>query len=159
MATILDTPRGYTVKSFTLRYQAMSEPPTKDLLTSPQRVAEMTRGIFNELDGGPTVEHFGACFLNVKNGLIGFKAFNTGTIDQVAVYPRMVIHTALMVGAAALILIHNHPSGSIDPSEDDKCLTNSLHAAGRLFDIRVLDHLIIAEDSRYYSFLEHGLIP
>lgn len=149
---------NYTVKSFTIKYACKAPLPKKDLLTSPARVMAAVQGIFNELDGGPTVEHFGVLFLNVQNELIGFKAFNTGTIDAVAVYPRMIIHTALMVGAAGLILVHNHPSGYSDPSEEDRRLTRSMIEASKVFDLRIMDHLIIGDGSKYFSFAERGLI-
>lgn len=150
--------RQYTVESFTLKYTCQTPPPKKDVLNNPAKVTAMCNAIFNELDGGASVEHFGALLLNVQNELIGFKAFNTGTIDQVSVYPRMVIHTALMVGASGLILVHNHPSGYTDPSEEDKRLTRSLREAAKLFDIRVLDHLILNSEGEYYSFLGRGVL-
>jgi hypothetical protein len=94
---------NYSIKSFRIKYQA-AEPLPKKLLTSPERVADTTRALINEFDGGMSVEHFGAFFLNAQNELMGFKLFATGTIDQVAVYPRMVIHTALLIGASALVI-------------------------------------------------------
>lgn len=151
------TEKQYSVESYRLRYKA-STPAPKKPLTSPTRVAEMAKSIFNELDGGASVEHFGVCFLNTQNELIGFKAFNTGTIDQVAVYPRMIIHTALMIGAAAMILIHNHPTGHTEPSEEDKRLTRAIRDAGKVLDVRTCDHLIIDDQGKYFSFTERGLI-
>lgn len=147
----------YSVKSFTLKYTAKTPPPKGDILSSPERVVNMVKGVFNELDGGPTVEHFGVCYLNTQNEMIAFKAVNSGTIDQVAVYPRMIIHTALMIGAAGIILTHNHPSGYTDPSEEDKKLTRAIKESARLFDIRVLDHIIVGH-SGYCSFLDKGLL-
>lgn len=149
--------KNYSIESFKLKYKCASPPPKRDILSSPDKVVAMTRGIFNELDGGSSVEHFGVCFLNVQNELIGFKAFNTGTVDQVAVYPRMILHTALMVGASGMVLIHNHPSGYAEPSEEDRRLTRSIKDAGRLLDVRLLDHLIIGADI-HYSFLERGIL-
>jgi len=151
--------KNYSVQSFRIRYKC-ANPPPKKALTSPERVISATRALFDELDGGSSVEHFGAWFVNAQNEVIGFKAFNTGTVDQVAVYPRMVIHTALMIGAAGMILAHNHPSGYVDPSEEDRRLTRSIVEAGKLFDIRVLDHVIISGhvENVYYSFLERGIL-
>lgn len=151
--------KNYSVQSFRMRYRCATPPPTKsqNLLTSPQRVVEMARALFRDLDFGTTHEHFGVFYLNTQNELIGFKAINDGTVDQVAVYPRMIVHTALMVGAAGMILVHNHPSGYIDPSEEDKNLTRTLTQAARLFDVSVRDHLIISE-AGYFSFIERGLL-
>ena len=148
--------KQYSVQSFRLRYKC-SIPPPATPLTTPGAVTDVTRAVFGKLDGGLSVEHFGAWFLNSQSMIIGFKAFNTGTVDQVAVYPRMIIHTALMVGAAALVLVHNHPSGITEPSEEDKRLTKTLVDAGRFFDMRVVDHIIIGQD-KHFSFVERGLI-
>lgn len=150
--------RRYSVESFKIKYMAKTPPPKKDVLNSPRRVVSMSTAIFNELDGGSSVEHFGAIFLNSQNEMIGFKAFNTGTVDQVAVYPRMIIHTGLMVGASGIILVHNHPSGYTNPSEEDRRLTRTLKEAARLFDIRILDHLVTNENGDHFSFLEQGLL-
>ena len=150
--------KRYSVESFKIKYMAEKPLSTKrDLLTNPKRVISTFRSLLSEFDGGMSVEHFGAFFLNSQNELIGFKMFNTGTINQVAVYPRMIIHTALMIGAAGLILAHNHPSGHPDPSDNDKQLTRSINEAGRLFDIQCLDHVIVSANS-YFSFLERRIL-
>jgi DNA repair protein RadC len=80
-----------------------------------------------------------------------------GTLDSAAVYPREVLKRALFHNAAAVIFAHNHPSGINEPSSADKQMTDKLIQALALFDIRVLDHFIIA-DGRPYSFAEHGLL-
>ena len=146
----------YSIESFKLKYQADERSPKKPL-TNPHAVVSAINGIIDTLDGGQSIEHFGAYFLNIQNESIGFKIFNSGTIDQVAVYPRMIIHSALMIGASGVILIHNHPSGHIEPSEEDKRLTRTIKEAGQLFDIRVVDHLIIG-NGKYYSMIERGLL-
>jgi DNA repair protein RadC len=153
--TITEMEKQYSVESFKIRYKAMSPPPKKDLMTSPGRVITMARGVISEFDGGMSIEHFGVIYVNVQNEMIGLKVFNTGTIDQVAVYPRMIIHTGLMLAAGGVILFHNHPSGNCEPSEEDRRMTNSIKDAGKLFDIRILDHLVISENS-HSSFLERG---
>lgn len=158
MNTINADLKTYTIESFKIKYMAEKPlPKKKDLLNVPEKVVSAFKNLVNEFDGGMSVEHFGVFFLNVQNELIGFKMFNTGTIDQVAVYPRMIIHTALMVGASALILCHNHPSGYSDPSEDDKRLTRSIKDAGSLFDIRCLDHIVVSAEN-YSSFLARGIL-
>ena len=148
--------KQYSIQSFKIKYMA-ERPSPKKPMTSPERVVDTAKGLINEFDGGMSVEHFGVFFLNTQNELLGFKMFNTGTIDQVAVYPRMLVHTGLMIGASAMILVHNHPSGYSDPSEEDKRLTMAIKEASALFDIRVLDHIIIGGNN-HFSFLERGLI-
>jgi DNA repair protein RadC len=150
--------KKYSIESFKIKYMAEKPLQTKkELLTNPERVISTFRSLVSEFDGGISVEHFGVFFLNTQNELIGFKMFNTGTVDQVAVYPRMIVHTSLMIGASGMILAHNHPSGYSDPSENDKQLTRLMKEAGRLFDIRVLDHIIVSANS-YFSFLEKGIL-
>lgn len=80
-----------------------------------------------------------------------------GTLDAASIYPREVVKQALHHNAAAIILAHNHPSGSTEPSIADKLITQKLKEAFALLDIRLLDHFIIG-DGEPYSFAENGLI-
>jgi DNA repair protein RadC len=98
-----------------------------------------------------------AIFLSTQNELIGHEVVNEGTVDQVAVYPRRIVEKALARHAAGLIIVHNHPSGYVEPSDEDKRLTRTLKDAAHLFDIRVLDHIIVGKAGTF-SFLERGLI-
>lgn len=125
----------------------------RDLLTSPERVINFAR---LKLAGLPH-EAFMAIFLSTQNELIGHEIVNEGTIDQVAVYPRRIVEKALARHAAGLIIVHNHPSGYVDPSDEDKRLTRTLKDAAQLLDIRVLDHIIVGKAGTF-SFLERGLI-
>lgn len=125
----------------------------RDLLASPRAVVNFAR----QKLGGMAREMFGVLYLTVQNELIEFLTMNEGTIDQVAVYPRRVIEEALARHAAGLILVHNHPSGVTAPSEEDKRLTRAIVDASRLFDVRVLDHIIVG-GAGYFSFTEAGLL-
>ncbi len=80
-----------------------------------------------------------------------------GTLTTSAVYPREVIKRALANNAAALVFVHNHPSGNSNPSQDDIALTKQLKQATEAIDIYIHDHLIIANND-VYSFADHGLI-
>ena len=80
-----------------------------------------------------------------------------GTLSTTAVYPREVVKRALDNNAAALIFVHNHPSGNPNPSSDDLTITKKLKEAAKSIDISVHDHLIIAEDE-VYSFADHGIL-
>ena len=102
-------------------------------------------------------EQFRILFLDRKNVLIADEVQQRGTIDHTPVYPREVIKRALELGAAALILVHNHPSGDPTPSAEDRAATKQLCSAGRLLDLPVYDHVIIAGD-RYVSFATAGLL-
>ena len=100
-------------------------------------------------------EEFHCLFLDNKHALIKHECLFTGTIDGASVYPREVIKRALQLNAAALIFAHNHPSGNCEPSQADKDITKKLKDAASLFDIRVVDHIIIG-GVETYSLAQHG---
>lgn len=102
-------------------------------------------------------EMFSVIFLNTQNEVIDIKDMFRGTIDQTAVYPREIISEALKCNAKSIILTHNHPSGTTQPSEADKTVTTRIVEGCRLLDIRVLDHIIMS-GNEYFSFATHGLI-
>jgi len=102
-------------------------------------------------------ETFKVIFLDGKNQIIDIKDLFEGTINLSSVYPREIIKNAIRHHAASLIFVHNHPSGSPDPSPSDKEITKDLLAASNTMQIKVLDHIIIG-DNRYFSFADEGLI-
>ena len=102
-------------------------------------------------------EQFCVLFLDAQNQLICFETLFKGTINAASVYPREVVKEALKHNAAAVIFAHNHPSGMGEPSEADKLITKKLVSALELVDIRVLDHMIVA-DAQCVSFAEMGLL-
>ncbi len=91
-------------------------------------------------------EEFRILFLDKKNGLIADEVQSIGTVDHAPVYPREVMRRALELNAAALILVHNHPSGEPSPSSVDIQLTNQIVALGRSLNVAVHDHLIIGRE-------------
>lgn len=102
-------------------------------------------------------EEFHAIYMNSQHEVIAFVVEATGTIDGTSVYPREIAKSALRYNAAAVIFAHNHPSGVAEPSEADKRITKRLIAALELFDIRVLDHLVLGH-GEFVSFAEQGLL-
>jgi len=102
-------------------------------------------------------EVFAVVFLDNQHRLIAYEAMFRGTINQAAVYPREVVKAVLARNAVAVILAHNHPSGSPEPSEADKLLTQRLREALALVEVRVLDHIIVAGNVTA-SFAERGLL-
>jgi DNA repair protein RadC len=102
-------------------------------------------------------EVFKVLYVNSQNQIIDTVDLSEGTVNSSTVSPREVIGGALKSNAAALIFVHNHPSGSIDPSSHDKSLTRELVYAGRIMRLKILDHIIIG-DNKYYSFAGEGLI-
>ncbi|MGO4393785.1 DNA repair protein RadC [Variovorax sp. M-6] len=102
-------------------------------------------------------EVFAALFLDAQHRLIAMEELFRGTLTQTSVYPREVVTRALHHHAAAVVLAHNHPSGSVEPSRADQSLTQTLKAALALVDVRVLDHVIVARGATL-SMAERGLV-
>ncbi len=102
-------------------------------------------------------EQFRVLFLDRKNVLIADEAQQIGTVDHVPVYPREVLKRGLELGASALIVVHNHPSGDPTPSETDIETTRSIQTGAEALGLVLHDHLIIGK-SRHYSFRSHGLL-
>ncbi len=107
-------------------------------------------------------ESFGVAFLDTRHRVIGTSILSTGGMNASVVNPREVFRAALLAGAAAVILFHNHPSGDVRPSRADERITEQLVEAGNLLLLKVLDHIIIgtgpeASDGEYASLRERGL--
>lgn len=102
-------------------------------------------------------EVFAALFLDAQNRLIAMEELFRGTLTQTSVYPREVVVKALHHHAASVVLAHNHPSGTVQPSRADEALTQALKAALSLVDVRVLDHVIVAQGEAL-SMAEKGLL-
>jgi DNA repair protein RadC len=104
-------------------------------------------------------EIFGVIFLNSTHRMIAFEKLFFGTINATTIYPRVVVQRALApeINAAAVILVHNHPGGTTEPSEADKAITQKLKDVLELIDVRMLDHFIVTPDS-VCSFAERGLL-
>ena len=102
-------------------------------------------------------EEFRVCYLDAQNRIIAVETVQEGIVNQAVVYPRKVLERALQWKASAIILVHNHPSGHVRPSDADIRLTRTLQETARTLDILVHDHLIIGEN-RFFSFREEGLM-
>ncbi len=130
-----------------------SRAKTGPFFTSPQSVKDYCRlNIAHE-----EREVFGVLFLNSQHQLIEFRVMFQGTLSQTSVYPREVVRAALQLNAGAVILTHNHPSGTVEPSRADEHLTGELKQALALVDVRVLDHVVVSV-SGACSFAERGLL-
>lgn len=102
-------------------------------------------------------EHFRLLFLNKKNELIADEVQQTGTVDHTPAYPREIMKRALELGATALILVHNHPSGDMTPSQHDITQTRDIIAAGRSLSVSIHDHLIVTKNG-IFSMRNAGII-
>jgi DNA repair protein RadC len=130
------------------------EPGSRDfpVLRGPSETADYLAPI-----GRLLREQFRCLYLSPVNRLIRDELISLGSLDSSLVHPREVFHFAFHYRAASLILAHNHPSGSLQPSAEDLALTRRLHGVARLTGIALLDHLIIGEGG-WFSFREAGLL-
>ncbi len=102
-------------------------------------------------------EHFLAVMLDSKNNIIGVNDVSVGSLSTSVVHPREVYKAAIAVNAAAIMFLHNHPSGDCAPSREDRECTQRLYEAGKILGIRVLDHLVVGEND-YFSFADAGIL-
>jgi DNA repair protein RadC len=102
-------------------------------------------------------ENFAVILLNNQNDLIAIKRIGEGTVNAASIYPRELMEIAIRTSAAGIILSHNHPSGSIVPSNEDKRLTMNMLALGELSGMVLHDHIIVGGDG-YYSFADDGML-
>ena len=128
----------------------------------PQYSATITNPIdavsfFQKRIGASPQEHFVALFLNIRNGLLGWREISRGTLNANLVHPRETFAPAIQLTAAAIIVAHNHPSGATEPSQDDIKVTMRLKEAGDILGIDLLDHLIVTEDN-FTSLKDQGVL-
>ena len=123
-------------------------------LDTPAKVRDLLRLRFAALPH----EVFSVVLLDSQHQVLEVAELFRGTLSQTSVYPREVVKLALQANAAAVILAHNHPSGSLAPSPADLALTEALQKALALIDVRVLDHFIVAGTATPLSFVERGLL-
>jgi DNA repair protein RadC len=121
-------------------------------IISSKMIFELMQPVIGELSH----EEFWIVYLNNSNKVISKSQLSKGGITGTLVDTRLVFKVALEIGATSLILCHNHPSGTLMPSDADKLITKKLKLAGDSLDVKVLDHLIITE-TNYYSFVDEGI--
>lgn len=125
-------------------------------MTIPVRSGEDVYDLLHNRIAHETQEVFYAIYIDTKGRVIESREISRGTISSALVHPREVFAPALVCGAAAVIVAHNHPSGDPEPSADDRTTTKRLVRAGRLLGVELLDHVIIGHGGLYKSFLEEG---
>jgi DNA repair protein RadC len=103
-------------------------------------------------------EHLAVLLLNTRYHIKSWNLVSIGSVNESIAHPREVFRAALVAGSYALILMHNHPSGDPAPSQADHGLTRRLAEGAELLQIKLLDHVIIGHDSRYFSFKEAGVL-
>ncbi|MBE9547128.1 MAG: DNA repair protein RadC [Proteobacteria bacterium] len=132
----------------------MEKAKDKSQITSTNELLDYCRASM----GGLKDERFSVIYLNAQNMIINIETIQEGIVNQAVVYPRKVLEKALKHKASAIILVHNHPSGNVKPSDADIKLTKAIQETARVLEILVHDHIIIGED-RFFSFREKGILP
>jgi len=146
--------RAEVVAVLELARRALLQPlQTRAILESPQAVRQALQLQLGSL----AYEVFAVMFLDSQHRLICIEEMFRGTLSQTSVYPREVVLRALTLQASAVVLAHNHPSGSAQPSRADQALTQALKSALALVDVRVLDHFVVTA-TEAQSMAEQGLI-
>lgn len=132
---------------------ASTSPESRPSIGSPEDVSRLVMEEMRFLDK----EHFRAIALNTKNQVLGIENISIGSLSSSIVHPRELFKALIRKSAAAVVLIHNHPSGDPTPSKEDREITRRIVEAGKLLGIEVLDHVIIG-DNRYTSLKELGYV-
>jgi DNA repair protein RadC len=138
-----------------LSYKPQIRPEDRIKITSSSEAVEYLRNIWDE--DIEHVESFYIILLNRSNTILGYKMLSKGGITGTVADVRVIFQTAILMNASGIILSHNHPSGNLHPSDEDVKLTKKVKDASHLFDIKILDHIILTEYN-YYSLLESGVM-
>ena len=138
-----------------IRVQMVREdgPDVPHLIRTPEDASRYADGLRDS-----DRERFAVILLNTRNTALGIHVCTTGTINQTLVDPASVFKAALLANAAAVILVHNHPSGDTTPSAEDLKITRQIIQAGQVMGIGVLDHVIVGAVGRFQSLREAGVV-
>ena len=126
--------------------------PGRPVISSPADVERLLRGRIANLDR----ENFVVVLLNTKNEVIETSTVSVGTLSASLVHPREVFKPAIRASAASVVLAHNHPSGKVEPSQEDREVTRRMGEAAGILGVEVLDHVIVGDG--YFSMKEHGML-
>lgn len=135
-------------------------PPDEYDLREPVRSAKAVAEFMTPHVAREMAESLWVLALDAQNCVLGGGpiCITRGILNSSLAHPREVFRAAILANAAAVILVHNHPSGVVTPSADDKVITERMVAAGRLLDLPVHDHVIMRGDGKYFSFAEQGIL-
>ena len=146
----MTTKYAYSIK--TSRIKEPDFPYGGQQLTCTSEVISFARSLQDS-----DIEKMLTLYLDAQNKLICIQVTN-GTVNQAVVYPREIIRHALLANACAIILVHNHPSNNVRPSDPDIRLTKIIKESAKVLDILVHDHIIIGSEGRHLSFKEEGIL-
>ena len=144
----------YTKKLKTITLKVKEE-PASETASNSRSAYEIANSIYRNLSDDQ--EHFCILFLNNANKITGFKVLFSGGMNAATVDLKVVFRNALLFGARSLILVHNHPSSTLTASQEDIRITQETKQAGKLLGIKILDHIIITNNS-YLSMADESII-
>ncbi|MCL5421549.1 MAG: DNA repair protein RadC [Nitrospirae bacterium] len=128
-------------------------------VSDPNKLAEVMSSILRgEDDIDRDKEHFWVIGLSVKLSILYIELVSLGTLTSALIHPRETFRRAIAKGAASIACVHNHPSGDLEPSSDDLKVTEKLRDAGEIVGIKLIDHIIIANDGGFMSIKERGIL-
>ncbi|TKK70403.1 DNA repair protein [Ilyomonas limi] len=156
MESLCTAQEGIQVSEVELVYKTKIKASERLQVSTSKEVYELLKRYWDE-NKIEFVEQFKILLLNRSNRVLGIYEISTGGLAGTVADPKVVFIAALRVAASHIILAHNHPSGNLNPSIQDKQLTQKIKDGGKLLDIEVIDHLIISKDG-YYSFADEGLL-
>jgi len=131
----------------------------KEPIKDPKKIADILVKVLKVEDKSDRMkEHFWGIYLNARNIISRIELIHLGTLNASLVHPRDVFRPAIVSSVASIIVLHNHPSDDVEPSEDDLDVTRRIVEAGKIMGIDVLDHLIINEKGKHFSFKAENLI-
>ena len=139
--------RSFHVQELEVRFRPGRKPPEPTAITSPNIAFDLLRQHYADQPR----EQLICLSLNSRNQVIGLEIVSQGTADAAHASTREVFKAPIIINATAIILVHNHPGGSVEPSVDDRRTAQRLREAGQLMDIKVLDFMVITTES-FYSF-------
>lgn len=131
----------------------------KTKISDPKKIASiLTKILKSEEKDDRMKEHFWAVYLDARNAITRIELISLGVLNAALIHPRETFRPAVVASAAGLIVLHNHPSGDIEPSEDDLETTKRIAEAGKILGIELFDHIIINLKNDYFSFKAKGLL-
>lgn len=142
------TPTKY-VREVRVNYCGPKKAPT--VVRMPFDIVKFARGVLPD----NSREHVIAIYLDGAHQIIGYAVVATGTANACPVHPREVFQRAVLIGAVAVVIAHNHPTGQTEPSAEDEKITKTVKEAGEILGIKLLDHVIVTQAS-HSSFTEMG---
>ena len=152
----MDVSALYQVAEIELKYKSKVKASVRPLIGSSKDAYNLLKQSWDE-NKIEFVEQFKVLLLNRAHKVLGIYDVSTGGIGGTVADPRIIFVAALKANACGIVISHNHPSGNLKPSRQDEELTQKIKHAGQFLDIKLLDHVIITNES-YYSFADEGLL-